>query len=188
MTQHHPPPGGKRADPTPAAFQALLARDPANELCFDCRRANPDWTSCAFGIFICENCAGKHRELGTHVTRVRSVRLDEWEPAQLTVFQKGGNTALDRFFREFEVAHMDISEKYQTKAADYWRVQLKAQVNLTDCPDPRPTKSEGREMADHYSSAKDRQAQLASRIQGLGNSNFEQAKKPPKPSGCCVAM
>ena len=47
--------------------------------------AEPRWASWNLGIFICVRCAGIHRSLGSHVSKVRSVNLDAWSQEQLQV-------------------------------------------------------------------------------------------------------
>ena len=39
---------------------------------------DPDWASINLGALICIECSGIHRNLGTHLSRVRSLDLDEW--------------------------------------------------------------------------------------------------------------
>lgn len=39
---------------------------------------DPDWASLNLGEVICIECSGIHRNLGTHMSRVRSLELDEW--------------------------------------------------------------------------------------------------------------
>ena len=39
---------------------------------------DPDWASLNLGSLICIECSGIHRNLGTHLSRVRSLDLDEW--------------------------------------------------------------------------------------------------------------
>uniref|UniRef100_A0A803YGE5 Arf-GAP domain-containing protein n=1 Tax=Meleagris gallopavo TaxID=9103 RepID=A0A803YGE5_MELGA len=53
--------------------------------CFESRCAvDPTWASLNLGALICIECSGIHRNLGTHVSRVRSLDLDDW-PRELTV-------------------------------------------------------------------------------------------------------
>jgi len=39
---------------------------------------DPDWASINLGIVLCIECSGIHRNLGTHVSRIRSLDLDDW--------------------------------------------------------------------------------------------------------------
>ncbi|KAM3872594.1 arf-GAP with GTPase, ANK repeat and PH domain-containing protein 2 [Diretmus argenteus] len=54
-----------------------------NGLCVDCEAPNPTWASLNLGALICIECSGIHRNLGTHLSRVRSLDLDDW-PGELT--------------------------------------------------------------------------------------------------------
>jgi hypothetical protein len=89
-------PGGSYADFSfDKAIQELgvLTAENENDKCMDCGRKDPDWVSIDFGLFICLQCCGLHRSWGTHITRVKSLKLDSWKG--LTVEQKylteGGN-------------------------------------------------------------------------------------------------
>ncbi|XP_062848772.1 arf-GAP with GTPase, ANK repeat and PH domain-containing protein 3 isoform X2 [Trichomycterus rosablanca] len=55
-----------------------------NAFCVDCDVPNPDWASLNLGALICIECSGIHRHLGTHLSRVRSLDLDDW-PVELTM-------------------------------------------------------------------------------------------------------
>ena len=45
----------------------------------------PRWASWNLGVFVCIRCAGIHRNLGVHISRVKSVNLDSWTPEQIEV-------------------------------------------------------------------------------------------------------
>jgi stromal membrane-associated protein len=36
-------------------------------------------------MYLCIRCAGIHRNLGVHISKVKSVNLDTWTPEQVTV-------------------------------------------------------------------------------------------------------
>ena len=46
---------------------------------------DPDWADINFGVFICIECSGIHRSLGAHLTKVKSVNLDEWSEEHVKV-------------------------------------------------------------------------------------------------------
>ncbi|KAK2145956.1 hypothetical protein LSH36_644g01080 [Paralvinella palmiformis] len=74
----------------PAAGQ-LIRSVKGNQLCADCDASNPDWASLNLGALICIECSGIHRNLGTHLSRVRSLDLDEWPPELVDVMKNMGN-------------------------------------------------------------------------------------------------
>ena len=46
---------------------------------------DPTWASANLGVYLCLNCSGVHRSLGTHITQVRSITMDAWFPDQIEV-------------------------------------------------------------------------------------------------------
>uniref|UniRef100_A0A8C9JW48 ArfGAP with GTPase domain, ankyrin repeat and PH domain 3 n=1 Tax=Panthera tigris altaica TaxID=74533 RepID=A0A8C9JW48_PANTA len=54
-----------------------------NSFCIDCDAPNPDWASLNLGALMCIECSGTHRHLGAHLSRVRSLDLDDWPPELL---------------------------------------------------------------------------------------------------------
>ncbi|GFG28896.1 hypothetical protein Cfor_04396 [Coptotermes formosanus] len=74
------------------SIQTIRSRVPGNTHCADCDASNPDWASLNLGVLMCIECSGIHRNLGSHISRVRSLDLDEWPPGHLSVMLSIGNT------------------------------------------------------------------------------------------------
>ncbi|XP_055995885.1 centaurin-gamma-1A-like isoform X38 [Ostrea edulis] len=74
----------------PAGMQAIRTVR-GNNSCADCGAPNPDWASINLGTIVCIECSGIHRNLGTHLSRVRSLDLDEWPPDLVRVMMSIGN-------------------------------------------------------------------------------------------------
>ncbi|CAH1794233.1 unnamed protein product [Owenia fusiformis] len=72
-------------------FLLDLRQKPGNNACADCGESDPEWTSWNLGVFLCEGCAGVHRSLGAHISKVKSIRLDKWEEDQLRLMESEGN-------------------------------------------------------------------------------------------------
>ena len=53
------------------------------KLCYLC--SGTEWASYNIGVFLCELCAQVHRSLGSHISKVKSLRLDTWDEAQIEV-------------------------------------------------------------------------------------------------------
>jgi len=76
-------------------LQLLLTRmlqDEDNKYCVDCDAKGPRWASWNLGVFLCIRCAGIHRNLGVHISKVKSVNLDSWTAIQVSSMQQMGNS------------------------------------------------------------------------------------------------
>lgn len=65
-----------------------MLKKPENKLCADCKRPSPSWASINLGVFVCITCSGCHREIGVHVTKIKSINLDLWPKNILNNFKK----------------------------------------------------------------------------------------------------
>ncbi|XP_023943966.1 centaurin-gamma-1A isoform X1 [Bicyclus anynana] len=68
-----------------------IRRVKGNDKCCDCGAQDPDWASLNLGVLICIECSGIHRNLGSHISRVRSLDLDEWPLGHVSVMVSMGN-------------------------------------------------------------------------------------------------
>ncbi len=69
-----------------------------NEVCCDCSSPGPKWASINLGITLCIACSGVHRSMGVHVSKVRSLTLDAWEPEILKVMAELGNSIVNKIY------------------------------------------------------------------------------------------
>ncbi|KAM6972211.1 stromal membrane-associated protein 1-like isoform 2-T2 [Aplochiton taeniatus] len=74
------------------AILSKMLREEDNKYCADCEAKGPRWASWNLGVFMCIRCAGIHRNLGVHISRVKSVNLDQWTSEQIQSVQEMGNT------------------------------------------------------------------------------------------------
>ncbi|EPS72744.1 hypothetical protein M569_02012, partial [Genlisea aurea] len=76
-------------------LESLLS-EAGNRFCADCGSQDPKWIALPFGAFICIKCSGVHRSLGVHISKVLSVKLDDWTDDQVdAVMEMGGNNAVN---------------------------------------------------------------------------------------------
>ncbi|CAL9754446.1 unnamed protein product [Musa acuminata subsp. burmannicoides] len=80
----------------------VLRKVCGNDICADCGAPEPDWASLNLGILLCIECSGVHRNLGVHISKVRSLTLDVrvWEPSVINLFQSLGNTVANTIWEE----------------------------------------------------------------------------------------
>lgn len=92
---------------------ANLLREDENKYCADCHAKGPRWASWNLGVFVCIRCAGIHRNLGVHVSRVKSVNLDAWTPEQIESIQRGGNG------KAKEIYEANLPDNFRRPQDDY---------------------------------------------------------------------
>ncbi|XP_030073329.1 stromal membrane-associated protein 2 [Microcaecilia unicolor] len=108
-----------------AVLSSLLQRE-GNKHCADCRAKGPRWASWNIGVFVCIRCAGIHRNLGVHISRVKSVNLDQWTEEQIQCMQEIGNAKANRLYEAYlpenfrhpqtdQAAEVFIRDKYEKK-------------------------------------------------------------------------
>ncbi|XP_034249215.1 arfGAP with SH3 domain, ANK repeat and PH domain-containing protein isoform X2 [Thrips palmi] len=92
--------GGSKINPSLLELQQAIIRYvqklPGNDSCCDCNSQNDaTWLSTNFGIIVCIECSGIHREMGVHISRIQSLTLDNVGTSQLLLARHMTNNAFN---------------------------------------------------------------------------------------------
>ncbi|XP_058078241.1 probable ADP-ribosylation factor GTPase-activating protein AGD11 isoform X3 [Magnolia sinica] len=101
--------------PLPGPLKRLedILAHPGNKICADCGCPDPKWVSTSLGAFICIKCSGVHRSLGVHISKVLSVKLDEWTEEEVDSLEEmGGNAIVNMKYEAF------LPENYKKPSPD----------------------------------------------------------------------
>ncbi|XP_066045484.1 arf-GAP with GTPase, ANK repeat and PH domain-containing protein 1 isoform X4 [Chamaea fasciata] len=91
-----------------------------NSHCVDCEAQNPDWASLNLGALICIECSGIHRNLGTHLSRVRSLDLDDWPIELIKVMSAIGNELANSVWEENSQGHVKPCPDSTREEKELW--------------------------------------------------------------------
>merc|ERR1719150_2501857 len=70
---------------------------PSNGACCDCGGTNDvTWLSTNFGVIVCIECSGIHREMGVHISKIQSLTLDRIGTSQLLVSRTMSNERFNK--------------------------------------------------------------------------------------------
>jgi ADP-ribosylation factor GTPase-activating protein 2/3 len=103
-----------------------LKQNADNNKCIDCEKKNPKWASVYLGVFLCIDCAGKHREYGVQISFVRSLTLDSWSQRQITFMENGGNTKAQDYFKKYGLSR---PYDYKSSTAQKYKQDLTKKVD-----------------------------------------------------------
>jgi hypothetical protein len=101
-------------------FPKEILETEGNDKCADCNTPNPSWSVTNVGTFICIQCAGKtlfkfqtkgvHRNLGAHISKILSTKLDLWPKESVEFVKTRGNNIVNSEL-ESELKTEKINEK-----------------------------------------------------------------------------
>mmetsp|Transcript_83402 Transcript_83402/g.210247 ORF Transcript_83402/g.210247 Transcript_83402/m.210247 type:complete len:381 (+) Transcript_83402:217-1359(+) len=155
--------------------------DPANRTCADCDAKAPRWASVNLGILVCIDCSGAHRNLGTHISVVKSVTLDKWQPKWIATVGKIGNEAGNAYYED----RMDSSEKpresdsLEKKAAFIRKKYENKQFVPRNKPSPSELLGQGRDPKEYCRrGGRDRSASDERRPAARGDDRRQRRRTP----------
>ncbi|XP_063286083.1 arf-GAP with GTPase, ANK repeat and PH domain-containing protein 1 isoform X1 [Pelobates fuscus] len=108
---------------------------PGNSHCVDCDAQNPDWASLNLGALMCIECSGIHRNLGTHLSRVRSLDLDDWTPELIKVMSAIGNELANSVWEGSSQGHVKPCSESPREEKERW-IRAKYEQKLFLAPLP----------------------------------------------------
>ncbi|XP_020711402.1 arfGAP with SH3 domain, ANK repeat and PH domain-containing protein isoform X2 [Athalia rosae] len=117
-----------------------VTRLPGNDHCCDCSSQNDaTWLSTNFGIIVCIECSGIHRDLGVHISRIQSLTLDNVATAQLLLARRMTNQSFNEVMEA--TLHLDLKptptssmeERYEFIRAKY----VEKRYVMSTCADER---------------------------------------------------
>ena len=125
---------------------------PENQLCADCKRPQPTWASMNLGVFVCIKCSGCHREIGVHVTKIKSINLDLWPVKTLIDFGKINNKIANLYW-EAGLKNFDYTKIRENdyRLQDFIRdkYEFKRWCNK-NVPDPMSLVLQGHDLVKEY--------------------------------------
>uniref|UniRef100_A0A3B4TLY3 ArfGAP with GTPase domain, ankyrin repeat and PH domain 2 n=1 Tax=Seriola dumerili TaxID=41447 RepID=A0A3B4TLY3_SERDU len=131
----------KNSQSEAVALQAIRNAK-GNNFCVDCDAPNPTWASLNLGALICIECSGIHRNLGTHLTRVRSLDLDDLPREMTLVLRAIGNHMVNSIWEARTLGRRKPAPDATREERESW-IRAKYEQKLFVAPLPPPTPSEG---------------------------------------------
>ncbi|KAM4729985.1 stromal membrane-associated protein 1-like isoform 2-T2 [Anableps anableps] len=178
------------------AILTKLLREEDNKYCADCEAKGPRWASWNLGVFMCIRCAGIHRNLGVHISRVKSVNLDQWTPEQIQSMVDMGNTRARQLYEAHlpenfrrpqtdQAVEVFIRDKYERKK--YYNQEALAAASKAEAaasstsPSSQADKTRSEKERDKKKEEKKKEKD-ADKVERHSNSKQSECRASPKKS------
>eukprot|EP00484_Ammonia_sp_Unknown_P017230 CAMPEP_0197030760 /NCGR_PEP_ID=MMETSP1384-20130603/9920_1 /TAXON_ID=29189 /ORGANISM="Ammonia sp." /LENGTH=402 /DNA_ID=CAMNT_0042460167 /DNA_START=105 /DNA_END=1313 /DNA_ORIENTATION=+ len=131
-------------------IEAIISTEGTNNTqCADCNTAETEWSVWNHGVFVCIKCAGIHRQIGVHISKVKGTVLDTWKNNELFFVKSiGGNVNANKklenrkpkyFINPSECPSVDVVRKYfirQKYENKLFQAEMKEDAGTFDMPQP----------------------------------------------------
>ncbi|XP_044069934.1 stromal membrane-associated protein 1 isoform X2 [Siniperca chuatsi] len=178
------------------AILSQLLREDENKYCADCEAKGPRWASWNLGVFMCIRCAGIHRNLGVHISRVKSVNLDQWTPEQIQSMVDMGNSRARKLYEAHlpenfrrpqtdQAVEVFIRDKYERKKYyDEEALATAPKSSEAAPPSTSPSSQADRSRQEEREKKKDekKKDKDVNRVEGHNNTKQSECRASPKES------
>lgn len=92
-----------------------------NNMCVDCGSTESvEWVSVNFLVVFCVRCSSSHRHLGSHISRIRSLKLDNFENENELLLKYINNKSVNAYLEQ----QLEQDEKLQPESLNEERLQF----------------------------------------------------------------
>ena len=84
--------------------------------------------------------------MGPRTSFVRSLSMDTWTEKQLRLMALGGNARLKSFFENYDLHEENLQLRYSTRAAEFYRLELRSNSEMIPFNEEKPSYDQGREQ------------------------------------------
>ena len=85
-----------------------------NKFCIECQEKDPKWCYVNNAIFVCQHCSDT-RGCGVHISFVKSLDKDEFDPTAIKISEIGGNRKYLEYTQLFREDDEEESEDRKSK-------------------------------------------------------------------------
>ncbi|KAL1020858.1 hypothetical protein UPYG_G00005640 [Umbra pygmaea] len=164
----------RRSSQSEAVAIQAIRNAKGNSICVDCEASNPTWASLNLGALICIECSGIHRNLGTHLSRVRSLDLDAWTRELTQVLTAIGNHMANSIWENNTQGRQKPAPNATREERESWiRAKYEQRVFVAPLPASSPTGPGDTSMSERLLSAVT-ERDLSRLLLLLAHSNKEQ--------------